>query len=122
MQRDEERAQNALRLISSNGGNRSGMAIAAIDSFGLVHPDQFTQTHTLGSIRERKFSQIWSDHRVGLLDGLRNRKEKLKGRCAHCRWIEVCNGNFRARAEAATGDYWESDPGCYLRAEEIAAV
>ena len=122
MQRDEVRAENALRLITSNGGNRSGMAIAAIDSFGLVHPDQFTQTHTLGSIRERKFSQIWSDHRVGLLDGLRNRKEKLKGRCGTCRWIPVCNGNFRARAEAATGDYWESDPGCYLRDSEIAAV
>jgi len=121
MQRDEVRAQNALQLISSNGGNRSGMAIAAIDSFGLVHPDQFTQTHTLGSIRERKFSQIWADHRVGLLDGLRNRKSKLKGRCSTCRWIDVCNGNFRARAEAATGDYWESDPGCYLRDSEIAA-
>jgi radical SAM protein with 4Fe4S-binding SPASM domain len=122
MQRDEVRAQNALQLITSNGGNRSGMAIAAIDSFGLVHPDQFTQTHTLGSIRERKFSQIWADHRVGLLDGLRNRKSKLKGRCATCRWIDVCNGNFRARAEAATGDYWEADPGCYLRDSEIAAV
>src|SRR3954447_17525517 len=94
LQRDEQRAENALRLISSNGGNRSGMAIAAIDSFGLVHPDQFTQTHTLGSIRERKFSQIWSDHRVGLLHGLRNRKDKLKGRCATCCWIDVCNGNF----------------------------
>jgi len=89
---------------------------------GLVPPDQFTQTHTFGSIRERKFSEIWSDHRVGLLDGLRNRKEKLKGRCATCRWIEVCNGNFRARAEAVTGDYWESDPGCYLNDEEIAPL
>jgi len=120
LERDQSRADEALRLITANGGNRSGMAIAAIDSFGLVHPDQFTQTHTLGSIRERKFSEIWNDARVGLLDGLRNRKEKLKGRCASCRWIDVCNGNFRARAEAATGDYWEADPACYLTEAEIA--
>lgn len=120
LEKGDPRAQGALDLISNNGGNRSGMAIAAIDSFGLVHPDQFTQTHTLGSIRERKFSEIWSDVRVGLLDGLRNRKEKLKGRCATCRWIDVCNGNFRARAEAATGDYWEADPACYLTEQEIA--
>ena len=59
--------------------------------------------------------------RIELLEGLRNRKELLKGRCASCRWLPMCNGNFRARAEAATGDYWQSDPGCYLLDTEIAA-
>ena len=113
-------ADNALALIRNNGGNRSGVAIGAIDSFGFVHPDQFTQHHTVGSIRERKFSEIWTDHRVDLLEDLRNRKALLKGRCARCRWLMVCNGNFRARAEAATGDYFESDPGCYLLDSEIA--
>jgi radical SAM protein with 4Fe4S-binding SPASM domain len=122
LDRDGIRAQNALDLITSNGGNRSGMAIGAIDSFGIVHPDQFTQTHTLGSLRERPFSQIWTDARVGLLDGLRGRKDRLKGRCATCKWLSVCNGNFRARAEAATGDYWESDPACYLYDSEIEAI
>lgn len=113
-------ADNALALIRNNGGNRSGVAIGAIDSFGFVHPDQFTQHHTVGSIRERKFSEIWTDQRVDLLEDLRNRKALLKGRCARCRWLMVCNGNFRARAEAATGDYFESDPGCYLLDSEIA--
>lgn len=113
-------ADNALSLIRNNGGNRSGVAIGAIDSFGFVHPDQFTQHKTVGSIRERKFSEIWTDHRVELLEDLRNRKALLKGRCARCRWLMVCNGNFRARAEAATGDYFESDPGCYLLDSEIA--
>jgi radical SAM protein with 4Fe4S-binding SPASM domain len=115
-----QRAEAALSLIRNNGGNRSGIAIGAIDSFGLVHPDQFSANHTLGSVRERPFSQIWRDSRVALLEGLRNRKALLKGRCATCRWLPVCNGNFRARAEAATGDYWESDPGCYLLDSEIA--
>ena len=120
LERDPERAQSALTLLRNNGGNRSGIAIGAIDSFGMVHPDQFTSHHTLGSIRERPFSEIWKDSRVQLLDGLRRRKELLQGRCATCRWLKVCNGNFRARAEAATGDYWQSDPGCYLLDSEIA--
>lgn len=120
-QGDDVRAEQALSLIRSNGGNRSGIAIGCIDSFGLVHPDQFTSNHTVGSIRERPFSEIWRDSRVGLLSGLRRRKELLKGRCASCRWLPACNGNFRARAEAATGDYWQSDPGCYLLDSEIAA-
>ena len=116
-----ERAEHALSLIRNNGGNRSGIAIGCIDSFGMVHPDQFTSHHTLGSIRERPFSAIWRDSRVELLAGLRNRKALLQGRCASCNWLPACNGNFRARAEAATGDYWESDPGCYLLDSEIDA-
>jgi radical SAM protein with 4Fe4S-binding SPASM domain len=120
LERNPTRAEQALSLIRNNGGNRSGIAIGAIDSFGMVHPDQFTSHHTLGSIRERPFSEIWKDSRVQLLDGLRRRKELLQGRCATCRWLKVCNGNFRARAEAATGDYWQSDPGCYLLDSEIA--
>ena len=93
----------------------------AIDSFGVVHPDQFTSTHSLGSIRERPFSAIWRDSRIELLDRLRDRKLLLKGRCATCQWLSVCNGNFRARAEAATGDYWQADPGCYLLDSEVIA-
>jgi len=118
--RDADRAEAALSLVKSNGGNRSGIAIGCIDSFGLVHPDQFSSNHTLGSIRERPFSEIWRDDHVQLLHGLRVRKTLLQGRCATCKWLPVCNGNFRARAEAATGDYWQSDPGCYLLDQEIA--
>jgi radical SAM protein with 4Fe4S-binding SPASM domain len=119
--RDEDRAERALALMKSNGGNRTGIAIGCIDSFGLVHPDQFSSHHTLGSIRERPFSEIWRDDRVTLLHGLRIRKELLQGRCATCKWLPMCNGNFRARAEAATGDYWQADPGCYLLDSEIAS-
>ena len=119
LDRDPKRADEALSLMRNNGGNRSGIAIAAIDSFGLVHPDQFTSTHSIGSIRERPFSTIWRDSRIQLLEGLRDRKPLLKGRCATCQWLSVCNGNFRARAEAATGDYWQSDPGCYLLDSEV---
>ena len=36
-----------------------------------------------------------------------------------CRWLDVCGGNFRARAEAFYGDEWAQDPACYLTDEEI---
>lgn len=121
LDRDRRRADDALSLMRDNCGNCSGIAIAAIDSFGLVHPDQFTTTHSLGSIRERPFSTIWNDSRVELLAQLRDRKPLLKGRCATCQWLSVCNGNARARAEAATGSYWDSDPGCYLLDSEMVS-
>jgi radical SAM protein with 4Fe4S-binding SPASM domain len=43
------------------------------------------------------------------------------GRCAACRYLNICGGNFRARAEAWYGDIWAQDPACYLTDEEIKA-
>ena len=117
--KDPAKAQQVLELLRLNGGNRTGIAIGAVDWRGNVHPDQFTQNHTFGNVRERKFGDIWTDTSHPVLAGLKNRKPLLKGRCAACRWLDVCNGNFRARAEAVTGDFWESDPACYLTDEEI---
>jgi putative heme d1 biosynthesis radical SAM protein NirJ1 len=116
---DSERAVKVLELLKMNGGNRTGIAIGAVDWHGNVHPDQFTQNHTFGNVRERKFGDIWTDMANPVLAGLKNRRQLLKGRCAACRWLDLCNGNFRARAEAVSGDFWESDPACYLTDEEI---
>ncbi|MHB1042749.1 MAG: putative heme d1 biosynthesis radical SAM protein NirJ1 [Eubacteriales bacterium] len=121
-ERDPERAAKVLELLKLNSGNRSGVAIGAVDWHGNVHPDQFTQNHTFGNVRERKFSEIWTDTSNPVMAGLKNRLPLLKGRCASCSWLDVCGGNFRARAEAVTGDFWESDPACYLTDEEIAMV
>jgi len=114
-----ERAAGILELLKANGGNRTGIAIGAVDWYGDVHPDQFTQNHTFGNVRQRKFGEIWTDPSQPVLAGLKDRKSLLKGRCAACRWLDICNGNFRARAEAVTGDFWESDPACYLTDKEI---
>ncbi|RJQ30535.1 MAG: SPASM domain-containing protein, partial [Peptococcaceae bacterium] len=117
-----DQAEKVLQLLRLNGGNRTGMAIAAVDWYGNVHPDQFSQNHTFGNVRERGFGEIWTDTAHPVLAGLKNRRPLLKGRCAGCRWLDVCNGNFRARAEAVTGDFWESDPACYLTDEEISEM
>ncbi|MCR5175642.1 MAG: putative heme d1 biosynthesis radical SAM protein NirJ1 [Anaerovibrio sp.] len=115
----EELAEQIKKYISMNGGNRSGIAFGEVDPFGYVHPDQFTQHHTFGNVRERKFSEIWTDTSHPIMAGLKDRKGLLKGRCSRCKFLDNCNGNFRTRAEARTGDFWESDPSCYLTDKEI---
>lgn len=115
-------ATQIKKYISMNGGNRSGIAFAEVDPMGYVHPDQFTQHHTFGNVRERKFGDIWQDTSNPIMAGLKDRKPLLKGRCAKCKFLDNCNGNFRTRAEARTGDFWESDPSCYLTDEEIGIV
>lgn len=116
---DPVRAERIKQLIGHNGGNRSGIAFSEVDPLGYVHPDQFTQHITFGNIRERKFSEIWTDLSQPILAGLKDRKPLLKGRCSQCTHLDMCNGNFRTRAEAVTGDFWESDPACYLTDEEV---
>lgn len=114
-----ELADNIIKLMKSNGGNRSGIAIANVDYRGNVHADQFTQQYTFGNVKERNFSEIWIDNSNKIMKGLKNRKALLKGRCGSCKWLDVCNGNFRSRAEAVTGEFWASDPACYLTNKEI---
>lgn len=113
------KAEEIKRLISFNGGNRSGIAFSEVDPMGYVHPDQFTQHITFGNVREKKFGDIWTDLSNPILAGMKDRKPLLKGRCSKCQYLDLCNGNFRTRAEAVTGDFWESDPACYLTDEEI---
>jgi radical SAM protein with 4Fe4S-binding SPASM domain len=113
------RAERVLELLRENGGNNSGIKIGAVDDLGNVHPDQFWWHYSLGNVMERKFADIWTDTSEPLLKGLKNRKGLLKGRCARCQYLDLCNGNLRVRAEAVFGDVWAEDPACYLTDEEI---
>jgi radical SAM protein with 4Fe4S-binding SPASM domain len=118
-ERDARRSADVLDLLRANGGNNSGIKIGAVDDAGNVHPDQFWWHYTLGNVQQQKFGDIWTNTSEPLLQGLRQRKELLKGRCARCRYLELCNGNLRGRAEAIFGDVWAPDPACYLSDEEI---
>ncbi len=113
------RAGEVWRLLNANGGNASGVGIACVSWDGQVHPDQFWRHGSLGNVRERPFSRIWTDPANALLAALRDRHGRLKGRCARCRYLPACNGNLRVRAESA-GDLWGDDPACYLTDQEIA--
>lgn len=122
LKEDPVRAMEVLELLKMNKGNNTGVAIGCVSWDGEVHADQFWRNHSFGNVRVRPFSEIWTDTSNDLMAGLKDRKPRLKGRCAKCKWLDVCNGNFRSRAEAATGDPWAPDPACYLTDEEIGIV
>lgn len=119
LEKFKDKSENVLKLLKTNGGNRSGMAFANVDFYGNVHPDQFTWQYTFGNVKKENFSSIWKNSNHEILKGLRNRKTLLKGKCSTCKWLNVCNGNFRTRAEAVYNDFWAEDPACYLTDEEI---
>jgi 12,18-didecarboxysiroheme deacetylase len=119
LKEDPERSEEVLKLLRMNEGNNSGRGIGCVSWDGRVHADQFWRNISFGNILERPFSEIWQDTSNELMAGLKDKKMHLRGRCAECRWLDVCGGNFRARAEAVTGDIWAPDPACYLTDEEI---
>lgn len=118
---DPVRAAEIFELLQFNEGNNSGRGIGCISWDGQVHADQFWRNHTFGNVLERPFSEIWDDPSLELLHKMKNKKAHVKGRCARCRFLNICGGNFRARAEAYYGDEWAADPACYLTDEEISA-
>jgi Fe-coproporphyrin III synthase len=119
-----ERAEKVMDLLQWNGGGNhsSGTGIGNIDTQGNVHPDQFWQSLNLGNVKDRPFSEIWTNRKHELLDALRHRKQHLTGRCRECRFLDVCGGGFRVRALNTTGDLWAPDPACYLSDEEAGVA
>jgi 12,18-didecarboxysiroheme deacetylase len=120
LKEDPVRAQDVLELLKWNEGNNSGRGIGCVSWDGSVHADQFWRHYSFGNIKQRPFSEIWMDTSNPLMRQLKDKKKHVKGRCAECRWLDVCAGNFRVRAEAVSGDVWAPDPACYLTDEEIA--
>ncbi|RLG28198.1 12,18-didecarboxysiroheme deacetylase [Methanosarcinales archaeon] len=122
LKEDPERAEEVYELLQMNRGNSSGIGIACVSWDGSVHADQFWRHYSFGNVRERKFSEIWTDTSDPVMAGLKNRKPLIKthgDRCAKCKWFDICNGNLRVRAEAVHNDIWADDPACYLTKDEI---
>ena len=119
LREDPKRAEEVFELLQFNEGNSSGRGIGCISWNGDVSADQFWRHHVFGNVLERPFSQIWDDPEIELLHKLKDKKPHVKGRCAKCRFLNICGGNFRSRAEAYYGDEWAQDPACYLTDEEI---
>jgi 12,18-didecarboxysiroheme deacetylase len=122
LKEDPERAKDVFELLQMNQGNSTGIGIACVSWDGSVHADQFWRHYSFGNVKERKFSEIWTDTSNELMKGLKNRKALIKAnadRCARCKWFDICNGNFRVRAEAIYCNVWADDPACYLTKEEI---
>lgn len=116
----DPRAKEVFELLQMNEGNSSGRGIGCISWDGAVYADQFWRQYSFGNVLERPFGEIWTDLSNPLMSKLKDKKKHVKGRCATCRWLDICGGNFRVRAEAATGDLWAADPACYLTEQEIS--
>lgn len=116
-----EAAPKLRERLARWGGNASGVNIANIDNLGQVHPDTMWWSHSLGNVREKPFSEIWSDISDPLMAGLKQRPRKISGRCGDCRFFDICGGNTRVRALKLFGDAFAEDPACYLTNAEIGA-
>ena len=70
--------------------------------------------YDLGNVRDRPFSEIWTDTSDPIMAGLKRTAAAVGavGACIHR--FEICGGNTRVRAWQLTGDPWAEDPGCYL--------
>jgi 12,18-didecarboxysiroheme deacetylase len=122
LKENPQRAKDVLELLQMNEGNNSGRGIGCVSWDGEVYADQFWRHFSFGNIRRRPFSEIWTDTSNDLMRKLKEKKKHVKGRCAACKWLDICGGNFRVRAEAVSGDVWAPDPACYLTDQEIGIV
>ena len=114
-----ELVEHVRGKLAQWGGNASGVNVANIDNLGNVHPDTMWWHYSLGNVRERPFSEIWTDLSDPVMAGLKARPRRIKGRCGDCAFFDICGGNTRVRALQVSGDPWEEDPACYLTDAEI---
>ena len=77
LKEDPARAADVMELLKMNGGNSSGTGIGCISWDGSVHPDQFWRHHTFGNVKDRPFSEIWTDTSEPLMGKLRERKKHI---------------------------------------------
>lgn len=103
-------------LESLHGGCSAGTRVANIDPRGNVYPCQFARSleFLVGNIRDRPFSELWSDGTGPVLTRFRDKQARFGGRCSTCRQRELCGGGCRVRAYAVSGDFLAEDPFCYV--------
>ncbi len=118
-EKDPAKADWLHERMKITGGNSAGIGVANIDSQGVVHPDPLIQYVDLGNVKDAPFGDIWNSTKNEFLNELRKRPRTIKGRCGECRFLNVCGGNNRERALRIAGDFWASDPACYLTDKEI---
>jgi radical SAM protein with 4Fe4S-binding SPASM domain len=84
-----------------------GNGFVFIDHLGHIHPSGFLPM-PCGSVRTESLVQIYRRHE--LFVRLRD-VDRFEGKCGRCEFRQVCGGS-RARAYAATGSPFASDPLC----------
>jgi radical SAM protein with 4Fe4S-binding SPASM domain len=107
-------------LESLNGGCSAGTRVANIDAQGNVFPCQFARSpeFLVGNIRERPFSNLWSDGFNLVLSRFRKKHARFGGRCGMCNYRDLCGGGCRVRAHAVEGDFFAEDPFCFVERDD----
>lgn len=98
------RVQNPMR---SHRSVTDGNGFLFIDHIGRICPSGFLPV-PCGSIRHDSLVRIYREH--SLFVRLRE-PDRFEGKCGHCEFRHVCGGS-RARAYAASGSPFGSDPLC----------
>ena len=95
-------------------GCSAGRGFVYVRPNGDVQPCPFIAVNC-GNVRELPFAAIWADSPV--LQDLRARETRLKGRCGDCLYRRLCGG-CRGRAWATSGDYLAEDPSCFIHSDD----
>lgn len=96
-------------------GCSAGRGFVYIKPNGEVWPCPFIEI-SCGNVRERPFAQIWATSSI--FRDLREREQRLKGRCGECEYRRLCGG-CRGRSWAVTGDYLAEDPSCFIHPSSV---
>jgi radical SAM protein with 4Fe4S-binding SPASM domain len=95
-------------------GCSAGRGFVYVKPNGQVWPCPFIEV-SCGNVRQTPFSTIWAT--APILEDLRKREERLRGRCGECEYRRLCGG-CRGRAWATSGDYLAEDPSCFIHPAE----
>jgi radical SAM protein with 4Fe4S-binding SPASM domain len=95
-------------------GCSAGRGFVYIKPNGDVWPCPFIEV-SCGNVRQAPFQTIWATAPV--FEDLRNREQRLQGRCGECAYRRLCGG-CRGRSLATTGDYLAEDPSCFIHADD----
>jgi radical SAM protein with 4Fe4S-binding SPASM domain len=95
-------------------GCSAGRGFVYIKPNGDVWPCPFIEMNC-GNVRQASFQHIWRTSSI--LEDLRERETRLKGRCGECEYRRLCGG-CRGRAWATSGDYLAEDPSCFIHSSD----
>jgi radical SAM protein with 4Fe4S-binding SPASM domain len=106
-----------ILIGSLKGGCSAGNRVANIDPQGNIYPCQFARAREfrVGNIREKPFSQVWSDNQQPVLARFRKNPRDLRGTCGNCAYRDLCGGGCRVRAFEVNRDFSGEDPFCFIK-------
>lgn len=105
--------KNIFWMPKNHFGCSAGRTICSIDAHGNVYPCSFLSFKELacGNIKNKTLMKIWKDSSI--MNEFRN-LEKVEGKCAYCRYLDLCRGGCRAAAYLKNKKINNSDYLCSI--------